>query len=148
MKKIEERKRKLSSAAERTVDDVSKQKKTSEETEPIIEATQVKTRKRKKNKKQTAVEEAPVEDEKTPVTFLVLGKDDHARRDKTKRVLPQWLKNASVVSIDLKNLTDSVDSISNLDHSLVDALKANGISHFFPGNEDLLNGFILVLLAN
>lgn len=51
-----------------------------------------------------------------------------------KRMLPNWLKNPTVISVDLQNLTETVSSLPLLDSSLVELLKRNKISHFFPGN--------------
>jgi hypothetical protein len=49
-------------------------------------------------------------------------------------VLPQWLANPSVVSVNLQQLTTTVKDIPGLDHDIVRALKRNNITHFFPGN--------------
>ena len=54
-------------------------------------------------------------------------------KKKVKRKLPDWLSNPSVVSVDLKNLNYTIDSISGLDKIFIDKLRANGITHFFPG---------------
>jgi ATP-dependent RNA helicase DDX51/DBP6 len=51
-----------------------------------------------------------------------------------KRVLPHWLANPSVVSVNLQQLTATVKDIPGLDKDIVYALKCNNITHFFPGN--------------
>ncbi|KAK3913991.1 putative ATP-dependent RNA helicase Dbp73D [Frankliniella fusca] len=65
--------------------------------------------------------------------FTVLGSDSlGTKKERVKAQLPYWLANPSVVSVDLKNLTVSVDDIPELNRDLVERLKQNGISHFFP----------------
>jgi ATP-dependent RNA helicase DDX51/DBP6 len=49
-------------------------------------------------------------------------------------VLPQWLANPSIVSVNLQQLTTTVKDIPGLDRDIVRALKRNNITHFFPGN--------------
>lgn len=51
-----------------------------------------------------------------------------------KRVLPEWLAKPTIVSVDLKHLEVTIDSIPELDAVLVKKLKNKGYSHFFPGN--------------
>lgn len=64
--------------------------------------------------------------------FTVLGTDKFKKKQKVKRVLPQWLANPSVVSVNLQQLTTTVKDIPGLDRDIVRALKRNNITHFFP----------------
>jgi len=66
--------------------------------------------------------------------FTVLGTDKFKKKQKVKRVLPQWLANPSIVSVNLQQLTTTVKDIPGLDRDIVHALKRNNITHFFPGN--------------
>ena len=50
-----------------------------------------------------------------------------------KRILPSWLANPSVVSVDLRNLNVTITDISGLDESIIAQLKRNKVTHFFPG---------------
>jgi len=109
------------------------QKKSKEDTDTGVSEPQ-KVKKKKKKKKLTLKFDPPAVDEvKQPTDYKVLGNEDQFRRSKTKRVLPHWLKTPSVVSVDLKNLKNTVDSIPQLDKNIVNNLKNNGITHFFPG---------------
>ena len=65
--------------------------------------------------------------------FTILKNACMNDKKKVKRKLPDWLSNPSVVSVDLKNLNYTIDSISGLDKIFIDKLRANGITHFFPG---------------
>jgi ATP-dependent RNA helicase DDX51/DBP6 len=51
-----------------------------------------------------------------------------------KRVLPYWLANPSIVSVNLQQLTTTVEDIPGIDKNIVQVLKCNKITHFFPGN--------------
>lgn len=65
--------------------------------------------------------------------FTVLGSDSlGSKKVKVKAQLPYWLANPSVVSVDLKNLTVTVDDIPQLNRDLIEKLKQNGIVNFFP----------------
>ncbi|XP_047114915.1 probable ATP-dependent RNA helicase Dbp73D isoform X2 [Schistocerca piceifrons] len=64
--------------------------------------------------------------------FTVLGSDSFAKKQKVKRVLPSWLANPSVVSVNLKELHTTVDDIGGLDEDIVAEMKENHITHLFP----------------
>lgn len=65
--------------------------------------------------------------------FTVLGKDQNSKKLKLKRVLPAWLANPSIVSVDLKKLNHTIDSIPLLEKKFLNKLRENNITHFFPG---------------
>ncbi|XP_049812925.1 probable ATP-dependent RNA helicase Dbp73D isoform X2 [Schistocerca nitens] len=74
-----------------------------------------------------------VNDENLPESeFTVLGSDSFAKKQKVKRVLPSWLANPSVVSVNLKELHTRVDDIDGLDEDIVAEMKENYITHLFP----------------
>nr|XP_022913086.1 probable ATP-dependent RNA helicase Dbp73D [Onthophagus taurus] len=64
--------------------------------------------------------------------FTILGGEQFDKKTKVKRVLPKWLSNPIVISVDLQNLTNKVSHIENLDKSLKKQLKLNGIKYLFP----------------
>lgn len=64
--------------------------------------------------------------------FTILGTDHFEKKTKVKRVLPQWLAKPSVVSGSLQQLATTVDSIDGIEATLVQKLKDNNITHFFP----------------
>lgn len=70
---------------------------------------------------------------KDQTAFTILKDVNISKKNKVKRKLPNWLANPSVVSVDLKNLTCKIDSFPQLDKIFIDKLRAQKISHFFPG---------------
>lgn len=94
-------------------------------------------------------EDEEIENEVKPNTenqtaFTILKDSQMCKKEKVKRRLPDWLANPSVVSVDLQNLTKTVDSIPGLDKIFVDKLRKNNITHFFPG----LLYFSLIIIHN
>ncbi|XP_076316304.1 putative ATP-dependent RNA helicase Dbp73D [Tachypleus tridentatus] len=74
-----------------------------------------------------------IKDESNPSeAFPVLGEVERKRKEKVQRVLPDWLANPTVVTVDLKDTETTVDSFSGLDSLLKQNLKLSGIHHFFP----------------
>ncbi|XP_065217611.1 probable ATP-dependent RNA helicase Dbp73D [Planococcus citri] len=73
-----------------------------------------------------------------PENFTILKNLDFKKIQKIKRVLPGWLANPSVVSVDLKNLSVTINDIPYLDPSLVNQLQHNKITHFFPVQSQLI----------
>lgn len=72
-------------------------------------------------------------EEKLPENeFMVLGSDSFTKKQKVKRVLPSWLANPSVVSVNLKELHTTINDIDGLDEDIVAKLKENNITHLFP----------------
>lgn len=64
--------------------------------------------------------------------FTIIGTENFKKKQKVKRVLPYWLANPSIVSVNLQQLTATVKDIPGLDKNIVRALKRNKITHFFP----------------
>lgn len=55
-----------------------------------------------------------------------------------KRVLPSWLVNPTVISVNLHNLNLKVSEVKLLDKSIRKLLKANGIKYFFPVQAEVI----------
>lgn len=55
-----------------------------------------------------------------------------------KRVLPKWLSNPTVISVNLQNLQTKVSGMKCLDKQLRAKLKANGIKKFFPVQAEVI----------
>ncbi|XP_057657316.1 probable ATP-dependent RNA helicase Dbp73D [Diorhabda carinulata] len=70
--------------------------------------------------------------------FTVLGVDNLVNRTKVKRVLPSWLSNPTVISVNLQDLQVKISDIKQLDKSLRKLLKANNIRHFFPVQAEVI----------
>ena len=80
-------------------------------------------KKRKKKKKKT---------EDVDSGFTKLGVFDEAEKVKVRRVLPKWLAEPDIVSVDLGDQQMPVEEMKQLDSSLLSSLQANGIKYFFP----------------
>lgn len=64
--------------------------------------------------------------------FIVLGSKTKGKRREVKRVLPEWLANPEIISIDL-NSGPSLEEVNLiLDSNLIEILKANGVNKLFP----------------
>ncbi|KAJ8963160.1 hypothetical protein NQ318_018625 [Aromia moschata] len=70
--------------------------------------------------------------------FTVLGDENFAKKAKVKRVLPKWLANPTIISVNLQNLKTKVSEVKLLDKSLRKLLKANGIQYFFPVQAEVI----------
>lgn len=55
-----------------------------------------------------------------------------------KRVLPKWLANPTVISVNLQNLQTKVSDMTELDKNLRNKLKANSIRYFFPVQAEVI----------
>ncbi|XP_071877319.1 uncharacterized protein [Bombus fervidus] len=64
--------------------------------------------------------------------FIILGVKNKRREREVKRILPEWLANPEVISIDLNSGPTLDDMNSILDSKLIEALRANGINKLFP----------------
>lgn len=64
--------------------------------------------------------------------FIILGVKNKRRKREVKRILPEWLANPEVISIDLNSGPTLEDMNSILDSKLIEALRANGINKLFP----------------
>lgn len=93
---------------------------------------QVKTSKRRKKKRKQ--QPAGGEDDSLGKSsgFTVLGESVDQSRRKVRRVLPQWLANPDIVSVDFTEDQLPVEELEGLDEATVARLKANGVKKFFP----------------
>ncbi|XP_060554216.1 LOW QUALITY PROTEIN: ATP-dependent RNA helicase DDX51-like, partial [Ruditapes philippinarum] len=64
--------------------------------------------------------------------FTVIGNVRPARLEKVKRVLPEWLSSPSIISSDLGSDKLPISDMPGLAPDLVEKLKENKITHFFP----------------
>ncbi|XP_013775579.1 ATP-dependent RNA helicase DDX51-like [Limulus polyphemus] len=71
-------------------------------------------------------------DDNLSEAFPVLGEVERKQKEKVRRVLPDWLANPTVITVDLKDKETKVDTFSGLDSHLKQNLKHSGIHHFFP----------------
>lgn len=55
-----------------------------------------------------------------------------------KRVLPKWLSNPTVISVNLQDLNTKASSMKILDKDLRKKLKANGIKYLFPVQAEVI----------
>lgn len=94
-------------------------------------ADETEVEKKKKKRKKTKKKKAAAEDEEI-TDFTVLGEDLKRSRTKVQRVLPAWLSNPDVVSVDLSDGQMPVSELPGLDAETVKRLAANGVRHFFP----------------
>ena len=65
--------------------------------------------------------------------FTVIGDVRKRKQEKVYRVLPEWLEHPSVISEDIRKKRVELTDIEGLDDDVIDRLKENGISYFFPG---------------
>ena len=88
---------------------------------------------KKKRKKRKKKPDANDDDSDPSATgFTVLGEDLDKKKAKVRRVLPDWLANPDIVSVDYSEDQLPVEKMLGLDETTAAALKANGVSHFFP----------------
>ncbi|KAJ3660355.1 hypothetical protein Zmor_004806 [Zophobas morio] len=71
-------------------------------------------------------------------SFTILGATTSTKKTKANRVLPQWLTNPAVISSDLQTLTAKVSKMKQLDKSIRNQLKSNGIKYFFPVQAEVI----------
>lgn len=55
-----------------------------------------------------------------------------------KRVLPIWLANPTVISVNLQHLNNKVSELKQLDKSIRKLLRVNGIEYFFPVQAEVI----------
>ncbi|XP_067002527.2 probable ATP-dependent RNA helicase Dbp73D isoform X2 [Anabrus simplex] len=84
------------------------------------------------NTEEQLVESEPRIEGKQSEGFTIIGGDRFRKKSKVKRVLPYWLANPTIISVNLQELGTSVDDIPGLDSDLVQRLKENGVHNFFP----------------
>ncbi|KAF2901764.1 hypothetical protein ILUMI_04422 [Ignelater luminosus] len=70
--------------------------------------------------------------------FTVLGGESFDRKAKVKRVLPKWLSNPTVISVNLQDLRTKVSSMKVLDKDLRKKLKANRVKYLFPVQAEVI----------
>jgi len=70
--------------------------------------------------------------------FTVLGEDLAKGRNKVRRVLPHWLANPDIVSVDLSDQQVAVTDLGGLDDAILKNLSSNGVTHFFPVQRQLI----------
>lgn len=71
-------------------------------------------------------------------SFTVIANVTKTKPVEVKRVLPQWLTEPTFVKVCLHDKKDSLDAIPQLDGSLIDKLKRNGIRYFFPVQREVI----------
>ena len=64
--------------------------------------------------------------------FTPLGEQEVTGKNKIRRVLPKWLANPDTVSVNLSDQQMSVDLMPGLHEKLVQKLKENQVTYFFP----------------
>ncbi|XP_076234602.1 putative ATP-dependent RNA helicase Dbp73D [Calliopsis andreniformis] len=71
--------------------------------------------------------------------FIVLGSRAKGKKREVKRVLPEWLANPQIISIDLNSGPSLEEFNSSLDSNLIEVLKANGINKLFPVQASMIS---------
>lgn len=64
--------------------------------------------------------------------FTSLGDVASKEKSKVRRVLPKWLAQPDIVSVDLGDEQMAIDDMKELDTEIVETLKSNGVKYFFP----------------
>ncbi|KAK5647546.1 hypothetical protein RI129_002438 [Pyrocoelia pectoralis] len=70
--------------------------------------------------------------------FTILGTDKYDKKPKVKRVLPKWLSNPTVISVNLQDLQHKVSNMKCLSKDLRKKLKDNGVKYFFPVQAEII----------
>nr|CAH7713422.1 unnamed protein product [Callosobruchus chinensis] len=96
---------------------------------------------------QLSVSKKPTADS-NELGFTILGADSVASKSKVKRVLPNWLANPTVISMNLQNLETKVSNVKLLDKGLRKLLRANGIQYFFPVQATVIPHLLKTLRTN
>ena len=126
----EKRRKKLEDHGEHVGHDESKtaEHDTSKaELKPSKEAKGVKKLKKRKQKARSGEDESGQSS-----GFTVLGENVDQSKRKVRRVLPQWLANPDIVSVDFTEDQLPVEKLEGLDEVTVARLKSNGVKKFFP----------------
>ena len=87
--------------------------------------------KTKKNKKKRKRENVPQDSEEN-TGFTKLGVFDAKDKAKVRRVLPKWLAQPDIVSLDLGDHQMPIEDMKELDESILQILKSTGAKYFFP----------------
>ena len=64
--------------------------------------------------------------------FTTLGDVSSKEKSKVRRVLPKWLAQPDIVSVDLGDQQMAVEDMAELDKDIIETLKNNGVKYFFP----------------
>lgn len=96
--------------------------------EEIKETEDSKSKKKRKRKKKSDSNE----DKNDISGFTKLGVFTGKDQVKVRRVLPKWLAEPDIVSVDLGDQQMPVKDMTQLHSSLLDTLQTNGIEYFFP----------------
>ncbi|XP_034235606.1 probable ATP-dependent RNA helicase Dbp73D [Thrips palmi] len=76
---------------------------------------------------------------KTIGNFTILGDDNlGGKKSEVEAQLPHWLASPSTFSVDLQNLTVSIDDVPQLDKDLIEKLRSNKVTHFFPVQQQVI----------
>jgi len=112
----------------------AKEQRTNEGQKADSNKDEAKPKKKRKKRKKTDGEGG----EEGGTGFTVLGEDLSKGKGKVRRVLPHWLANPDVVSVDLTDQQVSVGDLGGLDEVLLKNLKSNGVTHFFPVQRQII----------
>lgn len=98
--------------------------------------------KTKKNKKKRKRENVPQDSEEN-TGFTKLGVFDAKDKAKVRRVLPKWLAQPDIVSLDLGDQQMPIEDMKELDESILQILKSTGAKYFFPVQRQVIPQLIL-----
>ncbi|XP_076766388.1 putative ATP-dependent RNA helicase Dbp73D, partial [Xylocopa sonorina] len=73
------------------------------------------------------------------INFMVLGAKNKKKKQEIKRVLPEWLANPEVISINLDSGPNLEEFNSIIDSKLIETLRANGINKLFPVQSSMIS---------
>ena len=99
------------------------------EVKPDEDTTKVPSKKKKKNKKKSKKAGGAGGEVEG---FTILGDPTDRAVKKVTRVLPYWLANPDVVTVDLDSATIPAAELPGLQPALVNRLAGEGITHLFP----------------
>lgn len=104
-----------------------------EEDKSIKEVKDDDTQKSKSKKvKKRKIESTESVDLEESSGFTPLGEQEVTGKNKIRRVLPKWLANPDTVSVNLSDQQMLVDQMPGLHAGLVQKLKENQVTYFFP----------------
>ena len=79
--------------------------------------------------------------------FTKLGVFDAKDKAKVRRVLPKWLAQPDIVSLDLGDQQMPIEDMKELDESILQILKSTGAKYFFPVQRQVIPQLIMVKLT-
>lgn len=71
--------------------------------------------------------------------FIVLGEKTRHKSYEVKRILPEWLTNPKIISVDLDSGPSLEELHSILDLKLIEVLRTNGIDKLFPVQASMIS---------